>query len=137
MFNKSISTILLLIAFFFTLASAIVINPHITTPNSKTKWRAGQTVTIKWDTTYTEYGSTTPIPIPDNLSGNLKLGYLEGGDQYNEHLQWDLNTTPFKLNAGSYTVTLPSDLITRNGYIIVLMGNSGNASPKFKIGAAV
>lgn len=132
MFNKSISTILLLIAFIFTLANAIVINPHITTPNSGTKWRSGQTVTIKWDTTYTEYGSTTPIPIPDNLQGTIKLGYLENGDEYNEHLFWDL-ATGFKLNAGSQTVTLPSDLETRTGYIIVLMGNSGNASPKFKI----
>lgn len=84
----------------------------------------------------------------------IKLGYLEG-DSPNEHLckchsvsfirgtltdiiihkDWDL-ASGFPLNKGAQSVTLPSDLETKKTYIIVLMGDSGNASPKFLIQAA-
>ena len=131
MFNKSISTLFVLLTFIFTLASAIVINPKITTPNAGTKWNAGQTVTIQWATTYNDNGSE--VPIPEGLTGSIKLGYLEG-DDYNEHLNWDL-ASGFSLAEGSHSVTLPEDLVTRNRYIIVLMGDSGNASAGFKITA--
>jgi hypothetical protein len=132
MFSKSISTIFVLFAFIFTLASAIVINPKINVPNEGTQWRGGQTVTIQWDTNY--FDGTSNVPIPDGYKGTIKLGYLEG-DDYNEHLFWDL-ATGFALNAGAQSVTLPTDLETRNGYIVVLMGNSGNASKRFRIQAA-
>lgn len=134
MFNKTSLIALFFFAFMASLANAIVINPTITTPNSGTKWRAGQTVTIKWDTTYSD--GTSNVPIPETSIGYIKLGYLESGDEYNEHLQWDL-ASGFKLAAGSQSVTLPSDLETKTGYIIVLMGDSGNASAKFTIRAAV
>lgn len=133
MFNKFISTIFFLLAFIFTVSTAIVINPKINKPDAGTSWRAGQQVTIQWDTTY--FDGTGNVPIPDGYKGAIKLGYLEG-DDYNEHLLWDL-ASDFPLNAGAQSVTLPNDLVTRNGYIIVLMGNSGNASPKFRIKAAV
>lgn len=134
MFNKTSYIALFFFAFIACLANAIVINPSITTPNSGTKWRAGQTVTIKWDATY--FDGTTNVPIPETSTGTIKLGYLENGDEYNEHLNWDL-ATGFKLAAGSQSVTLPGDLVTKTGYIIVLMGDSGNASPKFTIRASV
>ncbi|KAG2183236.1 hypothetical protein INT43_006240 [Umbelopsis isabellina] len=39
----------------------------------------------------------------------------------------------FKLVSGSHNITLPSDLSTKHSYIIVLFGDSGNASPEFTI----
>ncbi|KAI7901986.1 uncharacterized protein BX663DRAFT_404001, partial [Cokeromyces recurvatus] len=129
--------ILFFFAFIISLTSALVINPKITVPNSHTKWRAGNTYIVKWKTTYQDYGSNKAIPIPDDYKGTIKLGYLdERKDPYNEHLLWDDLASGFKLNAGSQTITLPSDLETKTSYIIVLMGDSGNASPKFTIQAA-
>jgi hypothetical protein len=134
MFNKTTTTILFLFAFLLSMTSAIVINPHITTPNSGTKWRAGGSFIVKWDTTY--FDGTGQVPIPDGFKGTIKLGYLEDGDEYNEHLQWGDLATGFALNSGAQRITLPADLETKTSYIIVLMGNSGNASPKFTIQAA-
>ncbi|KAI8375859.1 hypothetical protein BD560DRAFT_392124 [Blakeslea trispora] len=119
---------------FFALVSfvnAIVINPKITTPSTGTKWTAGQTVTVKWKTTFGKDNT----PIPDTQRGYIKLGYLEKGDPYNEHLMWDL-AADFPLNSGAQQVTLPANLETKVSYIIVLMGDSGNASKKFTIKAA-
>jgi hypothetical protein len=50
-------------------------------------------------------------------------------------LEWEL-ASGFDLNKGSQVVTLPADLETKRTYIIVLMGDSGNASPQFTITAA-
>ncbi|KAI9029575.1 hypothetical protein CLU79DRAFT_734698 [Phycomyces nitens] len=108
-----------------SLASAIVWNAPITSPSSGTKWRAGGTYTVKWKTT------VAGMQIPEGVTGSLKLGYLIGSD-YNEHLNWDLGSG-FALNKGAYTITLPSDLTARTTYIVVLMGDSGNASKKFTI----
>lgn len=47
-------------------------------------------------------------------------------------LDWDL-AAGFPLNSGSWNVTLPDNLATRSDYIVVVFGNSGNASPKFTI----
>ncbi|KAI8078194.1 uncharacterized protein B0P05DRAFT_542890 [Gilbertella persicaria] len=130
MFNKSI------IFFFFfvlTFVNAIVINPKITSPTTGTKWRAGGTFTVKWETTY--FDGSSNVPIPDTQNGRIMLGYLENNDPYNEHLKWTLATN-FPLNSGAQQITLPSDLSTRTSYIIVLMGDSGNASNKFTIQAA-
>ncbi|CAO3668782.1 hypothetical protein G6F56_003954 [Rhizopus delemar] len=133
MFNiKAIS----LFFFFFALLSlvqAIVINPTITTPNSSTKWRAGGSFVVKWATTYND--GEKDVAIPSTQKGYIKLGYLESDDEYNEHLLWDL-ASDFNLDSGAQTITLPSDLETKRTYIIVLMGDSGNASPKFTIQAA-
>lgn len=134
MFNKTITLALFFFAFLLSVANAIVINPKITTPNSGTKWRAGGSFTVKWSTTYND-GTGKQVAIPDNFNGMIKLGYLEAGDPYNEHLLWDL-ASGFKLNSGSQQITLPADLPTRTGYIIVLMGDSGNASQKFTIRAS-
>lgn len=135
MFNSKYSSILFFaFAFiFFTLTSAIVINPKITSPSAGTKWRAGGDFIVKWDTTYND--GSKDVPIPEGFKGTIKLGYLENNDPYNEHLQWDL-ASGFELNSGSQKITLPSDLSTKTSYIIVLMGDSGNASPQFTIRAA-
>ncbi|KAI9361327.1 hypothetical protein BD770DRAFT_383198 [Pilaira anomala] len=133
MFNKTSILVFFFFAFIASLANAIVINPKINVPNSGTKWRAGQTVTIQWDTNF--FDGESNVPIPEYATGMIKLGYFENGDKYNEHLYWDL-ASGFSLASGAQSVTLPTTLDTKTTYIIVLMGNSGNASPEFTIRAA-
>ncbi|KAI9494647.1 hypothetical protein BDB00DRAFT_817669 [Zychaea mexicana] len=123
---KSFVAFLLLV--LATAASAIVWNPEITTPNSGTKWRAGESYTVQWKP------SINGENIPEGVNGMIKLGYLEDGS-INEHLYWDL-ASGFPLNKGAQSITLPADLETKTSYIVVLMGDSGNASPKFTIKAA-
>jgi hypothetical protein len=132
MFNKSSSVLFMLFAVLFTLTSAIVINPTITSPKAGDKWRSGGDFTVTWDTTYND--GTKDVAIPEGTMGRIMLGYLEKGDQYNEHLQWTLKTE-VHLSTGSQKITLPSGLSTKTSYIIVLMGDSGNASPQFTIRA--
>jgi len=102
-------------------------NPKITCPHHKTVWTAGQHVTFTWD--------TSGIPEDYKGTGKLILGWLTH-DSSNEHLQLDepLHEN-FLLTDGFCEATLPHDLPTRHSYIVVLMGNSGNASPKFTINA--
>ncbi|KAI9271422.1 hypothetical protein BY458DRAFT_509419 [Sporodiniella umbellata] len=133
MFKNQISSFILFFFFLISIAHAIVINPAITAPTSGTKWRAGQTFVVKWKTTY--FDGQKQVPIPDTQTGVIKLGYFEKNDRYNEHLLWDL-ASGFKLNSGSQSVTLPNDLETKRSYIVVLMGDSGNASKQFTISAA-
>ncbi|KAL0082456.1 hypothetical protein F4703DRAFT_1865749 [Phycomyces blakesleeanus] len=109
------------------LVKAVVLNPHIIVPNESTVWKAGGTFDVKWDTIV--YGS----PIAPEVNGTIKLGYLDGTD-INEHLFWTL-ASGFPLNTGSQSVVLPTDLVTKASYIIVLMGDSGNSSPQFTIEA--
>ncbi|KAH8555295.1 hypothetical protein BGW37DRAFT_132277 [Umbelopsis sp. PMI_123] len=121
-------TLLIVLSYFFCVVSALVYSPKITKPDGSTKWRAGGTFTVTWDP------NSAGAPIPNDYTGTIMLGYLLNGDKYNEHLQWTL-AEGFKLNSGSQQVTLPSDLETRTSYIIVLFGDSGNASPQFTIKA--
>ncbi|KAI8137025.1 hypothetical protein BJV82DRAFT_636937 [Fennellomyces sp. T-0311] len=123
---KSLTAFLILV--LATVANAIVWNPEITTPNSGSKWRAGESYTVQWKTT------VVGEEIPDGVTGMIKLGYLEEGS-INEHLYWDL-ASDFPLNSGAQKITLPADLETKTSYIIVVMGDSGNASQKFFIQAA-
>ncbi|KAI8977385.1 hypothetical protein BDF20DRAFT_874497 [Mycotypha africana] len=132
MFCKTTTAIVLFIACFLAMVNAIVINPKITVPSQGTKWRAGETFTVKWATTF--YDGEKTVPIPDDYKGTIKLGYYENGNP-SMNLKWDL-ASGFQLNSGAQSVTLPSDLDTKTSYIVVLMGDSGNASPKFTIRAA-
>lgn len=48
---------------------------------------------------------------------------------------WTL-ANKFPLSAGTVSFTVPASLATRDDYIVVLFGDSGNASPHFKINGA-
>ncbi|KAG2224669.1 hypothetical protein INT45_007914, partial [Circinella minor] len=108
--------------------NAIVYNPEIISPNESSKWRAGETYTIQWSPTISGQS------IPEEIKGTIMLGYLEEGSM-NENLHWTL-AKDFQLSSGAQSITLPSDLETKTSYIIVVMGNSGNASAKFTIRAS-
>ncbi|KAG0184592.1 hypothetical protein DFQ28_010879 [Apophysomyces sp. BC1034] len=97
----------------------------ITSPKRNDKWRAGQQYMVKWETT------VAGMKIPPKTPGTITLGYRQGSSM-NEHLQWSL-ASGFDLSTGHVLVTLPKDLETRKRYIIVLFGDSGNASEEFTI----
>jgi len=71
------------------------------------------------------------IPQDDrNATGRLVLGY-EQNDSENLDYEYPL-ATGFPLEAGSMNVIVP-DVQPGNNYIVVLFGDSGNASPEFTI----
>ncbi|TFK23406.1 hypothetical protein FA15DRAFT_642543 [Coprinopsis marcescibilis] len=108
------------------LARRTVYSPKITTPNERTVWTVGSYVDVVWDL------SEMPANIT-NPNGTLVLGYMSDADKYNEHL--DLShplAKDFDLRHGRVTFKVPK-VSSRADYIVVLMGDSGNASPKFTI----
>jgi len=103
----------------------IVVSPSITSPSLGDTWPVGSAQNVTWD--------TTEIPqIAKNYTGTLMLGYYDS-DSQSEHLNY---THPlahgFLLTAGSQNVTVP-DVLPRDTYIVVLLGDSGNSSPQFSI----
>lgn len=110
------------------LEKRLVYNPHITSPTADTVWTAGQTYTVSWD------ASDLPTEA-ENYKGQIKLGYLPADGSGGENLHWVL-ADGFLIKDEETSVTLPSDLAERNDYIVVVLGDSGNASPKFTIKGA-
>ncbi|CDR88732.1 uncharacterized protein SPSC_05564 [Sporisorium scitamineum] len=110
------------------LEKRIVYNPQITSPTSETVWTAGKTYTVTW--------KVSDIPAEaEGHKGTIKLGYLPADGSGGENLKWTL-ADGFAIKDGQTSVTFPTDLATRNDYIVVVMGDSGNASDKFTIIAA-
>ncbi|KAI0659944.1 hypothetical protein C8Q70DRAFT_105287 [Cubamyces menziesii] len=101
--------------------------PHITAPTAGAVWHIGSTQNVTWDT------SNIP-PSNVNQTGLILLGYLVDGSE-DEHLdgQHPLAVN-FPITAGYASVVVP-DVAPRDDYIVVLFGNSGNASPQFTITA--
>ncbi|EIW81344.1 hypothetical protein CONPUDRAFT_82328 [Coniophora puteana RWD-64-598 SS2] len=123
------TTLFTAVSVLASLANAIpvgtrdVVDPPITSPNASTVWHAGETQTVTW--------STDNLPSQQTTStGMLVLGY-----QFNnsENLMLDSPlATGFQYTDGQAQITVP-DVPTRNDYIVVLFGDSGNASPQFTI----
>ncbi|KAJ7781764.1 hypothetical protein DFH07DRAFT_386582 [Mycena maculata] len=109
-----------------------VITPHITSPVENDIWVPGENRTVTWNTTEIP-------PAFKNNTGKLVLGYYtttkddQGHWQTSENLN---NTSPlaqnFVLGDGCANITVPH-VPPRSTYIVVLFGDSGNASPQFKI----
>ncbi|KAM5534991.1 hypothetical protein V8D89_011364 [Ganoderma adspersum] len=103
----------------------LVFRPDITAPVAGAVWNTGTIQTITWD--------TSDIPTEAlNQTGLVLLGYIEDGDM-SEHLdvQHPL-ASRFPITDGSVNITVP-EVDTRDDYVIVLFGDSGNTSPKFTI----
>ncbi|KAI0301171.1 hypothetical protein B0F90DRAFT_1618339, partial [Multifurca ochricompacta] len=100
----------------------IVVSPHITNPTRSTVWKVGDKVTVTWD--------NSTIPPPGNFTGQLLLGFLTS-DSENLDVSNPLATS-FPLSSGAVQITVP-DVQFRTNYIVVLFGDSGNASPQFTI----
>ncbi|KIS67867.1 uncharacterized protein UMAG_03923 [Mycosarcoma maydis] len=110
------------------LEKRIVYNPHITSPTAATVWTAGQTYTVTWD------ASDLPTEA-ENYTGQIKLGYVPADGSGGLNLHWTL-ADGFAIKSEETSVTLPADLAERDDYIVVVLGDSGNASPKFTIKSA-
>ncbi|KAJ7367100.1 hypothetical protein B0H14DRAFT_82454 [Mycena olivaceomarginata] len=103
-----------------------VYSPPITSPDASTRWVRGTEVTVTWSTSNMPQSVTNP-------KGTLLLGYLEEGSS-NEHLDLDHPLAEgFDIRDGHRTIRVPDAATPRDNYIVVLMGDSGNASPKFTI----
>ncbi|KAI0289170.1 hypothetical protein BC826DRAFT_1032862 [Russula brevipes] len=98
----------------------LVISPHITSPTESTVWHPSDQVTVTWD--------TSMIPAEGNFPGMLVLGHPEG-DSENLDVDHPL-AQDFSLRAGSVGFTVPG-VKPMSNYIVVLFGDSGNASPQF------
>ncbi|KAI0720577.1 hypothetical protein C8T65DRAFT_293498 [Cerioporus squamosus] len=103
----------------------VVYRPHITAPVEGDSWPVASEQTVTWD--------ASDIP-PEALyqTGVLLLGHVEDGSS-DEHL--DIQNplaSGFQIKNGAVNVTVP-EVVPRNDYIVVLIGDSGNASGKFSI----
>ncbi|GLB45468.1 putative ser-Thr-rich glycosyl-phosphatidyl-inositol-anchored membrane family protein [Lyophyllum shimeji] len=104
--------------------SLLVWNPRILSPKANMLWLAGSKHTVTWD--------TTNIPREKiGSTGLILLGY-DGTESENLDIEHPL-ATGFRIDRGSTTVVVPRNLTARDDYFIVLFGDSGNTSPKFKI----
>ncbi|PKI82703.1 hypothetical protein MVES1_003933 [Malassezia vespertilionis] len=109
------------------LVARTVYAPKITYPKKSTEWRAGTHVHITWSVS----------DIPDDVKGTkgmVKLGHLDPNDP-GEHLANTL-AKGFPITDGRVGFELPDNLEERDDYIVVLFGDSGNASPEFTIHSA-
>lgn len=108
------------------LMARMVFAPEITYPDENTKWNAGKEAFVLWNAT----------EIPDqlkNAKGMLRLGHIEEGkDGLNLA---DTLASDFELRKGNVSFTVPKVRETRDDYVVVLFGDSGNHSPKFTIKA--
>ncbi|KAJ7784379.1 hypothetical protein B0H16DRAFT_1492315 [Mycena metata] len=110
----------------------VVVTPKITSPTQAVSWPSGSIQTVTWDT-------TDIPPEAANNTGVLLLGrnttaYDENGQKFmseNLDIKHPL-ATGFPIMAGCKNITVPKTTPGAN-YIIVLFGDSGNASPQFKI----
>ncbi|KAH9038208.1 hypothetical protein EDB85DRAFT_2287610 [Lactarius pseudohatsudake] len=92
------------------------------------------------------YRDTSSIPSPDNSTGQLLLGFLTLEGENLDILRFPLLPAPrsvvlrahyplaqdILLSTGSVQITVPNVSVGSN-YIVVLFGDSGNASPQFTI----
>ncbi|KAI0301176.1 hypothetical protein B0F90DRAFT_1628799 [Multifurca ochricompacta] len=100
--------------------------PPIIEPHENTVWCIGCTVTVTWNT------STRPARVT-NPKGTLVLGFLRPDGEGVENLD---NGHPlakgFSLEAGEVEFVVPN-VVPKDNYIVALIGDSGNISPKFII----
>ncbi|KIM35909.1 hypothetical protein M413DRAFT_32141 [Hebeloma cylindrosporum] len=102
----------------------IVFNPPITSPKEFSAWAKGSEQIVRWD--------IKGIPVQRvNTTGLVLLGHMENNSE-NLDIEHPL-ASGFPINSGSVKVTMPKNAATRSDYFVVLFGDSGNKSPKFKI----
>ncbi|KAI9443495.1 hypothetical protein H4582DRAFT_1925177 [Lactarius indigo] len=104
------------------LTKRIVVSPFITSPAEDTLWTPGNDELVTWD--------TSAIPLTGDSQGMLVLG-RQTADSENLDSDNPL-AVGFSLRDGSVHITCPTVPPGKN-YIVVLFGDSGNASPQFTI----
>ncbi|KAF9646286.1 hypothetical protein BDM02DRAFT_255343 [Thelephora ganbajun] len=114
----SASTIIL--AAPVNLAARDVWAPKILYPTTNTVWHVGETHHVKWALDQKPVNVTNPIgTVFLSKNGRLDIDHpLAKG---------------FNLTDGKVLVTIAKDTVPGSDYAVVLLGDSGNASPTFKI----
>ncbi|KAG1743307.1 uncharacterized protein EDB91DRAFT_1017322, partial [Suillus paluster] len=108
---------LALLALSLPLKLRDVVDPPVTSPTAGTVWHVGEKQLVTWSTNALPVNMTNPV-------GMLVLGYIILLDS---PLATNINYT-----VGQVQITVPN-VDTREDYIVVLFGDSGNASPQFTI----
>ncbi|KAG2037794.1 hypothetical protein BDR03DRAFT_863160 [Suillus americanus] len=99
-------------------------SPTILCPTRFTIWPRGSTQTVTWE--------TDNIPEEKlNSTGLLLLGYMANNSE-NLDIKHPLAVN-FPIISGEVTFTVPDNATVRGNAIVVLFGDSGNASPEFAI----
>ncbi|KAG1748752.1 hypothetical protein EDB19DRAFT_1630045 [Suillus lakei] len=99
-------------------------SPTILCPTQFTIWPRGSTQTVTW--------ATNNIPEEKlNSTGLLLMGYMEN-DSENLDIKNPLAVN-FPIISGQVSITVPENATVRGNAIVVLFGDSGNASPEFAI----
>ncbi|KAF8073414.1 hypothetical protein FPV67DRAFT_744619 [Lyophyllum atratum] len=104
--------------------SQIVFSPEITYPKANTIWTPGSRHNVTWDTSKIPYEK-------QGANGLVLLGY-NGTESENLDIRHPL-AAAFPLGDGGVTVVVPRNIKPRDDYFVVLFGDSGNMSAKFKI----
>ncbi|KAJ7176024.1 hypothetical protein C8R46DRAFT_1347485 [Mycena filopes] len=109
----------------------VVVTPSITSPTAEDQWPAGSNQTVTWVT-------TNIPPEACNYTATILLGHIteyrdeNGKKRINENLDTEHPLAAgFPLTKGFQQVTVPHT--NGSDFIVVLLGDSGNKSPKFKI----
>ncbi|KAF9465755.1 hypothetical protein BDZ94DRAFT_300949 [Collybia nuda] len=103
------------------LAARDVYVPPVLYPNANTVWKAGSRHNVTWDTSNPPAQITNKIGMIVLAKGDFLIGL-------NEPL-----AKGFDILSGRQEVTLPADTTPGDDYSVVLFGDSGNNSQKFKI----
>lgn len=104
--------------------SVTVFSPRITSPKAAILWPRGSIHNVTWDTSNIpreKHGST----------GMLMIGHYANNSE-NLDIDHPL-ATYFSIDKGWVGVTIPQNLPCRDDYFVVLFGDSGNRSPKFRV----
>ncbi|TFY65821.1 hypothetical protein EVG20_g5268 [Dentipellis fragilis] len=98
--------------------------PAITSPKKDDVWTIGSIVSVQWDT-------ANPPQQVTNYNGRLLLGYMDGSGNENLDTEHPL-AQDFDLREGKVDISVPN-VPSKDSYIVVLIGDSGNTSPEFTI----
>ncbi|TFL01397.1 hypothetical protein BDV98DRAFT_507549 [Pterulicium gracile] len=110
------------------LAQRDVYSPHITSPGHKSVWTVGSKQSVTWDVS-----DAPPKDKITNSKGQIMLGYKDK-DGETQHLDFAHPIAKgFDIRDGQHTIVVPDVPDRKENYFIVLMGDSGNKSPSFKI----
>ncbi|KAF8133805.1 hypothetical protein EV363DRAFT_935584 [Boletus edulis] len=102
----------------------LAIAPTITSPTAGVVWPAGSKQNVTWLT------NNIP-PEAQNYTLAVLLGFF-ANDSENLDIKHPL-ATQVPIMQGSVIVTLPPNATYRTNYTVVVIGDSGNASPPFTI----
>ncbi|KWU41472.1 hypothetical protein RHOSPDRAFT_37009 [Rhodotorula sp. JG-1b] len=112
--------------------SKIDYSPPFLFPQGGEVWTAGQRYSASWD-------QDLPNGIPiQNVSQTAKIMLGYKSDDKNDpglHLQWTLatNVSLYPPAPNSVDFELPVDLVSRDSYLLVLLGSTRNTSPLVSI----